>query len=185
MAKDALYHLRQRVCFPMQCLVYRTNHQCTRYTLFAGIACSVVYSVLTQIAEETGISVDTLNQGTGYMFLFAGWGLLFWQPLALQYGKRLTLILSLIGMLVGSPHGKFIEIPLTYPIGHYRVGVSHRGLGASHVLTSGDRSPYIHTNGQWIARSILSGFFLAPIEALPEVMVTDVVSRPDQYHQPS
>lgn len=37
-------------------------------------------------------------------------------------------------------------------------------------------SPYIHTNGQWIARSILSGFFTAPIEALPEVTVTDVVS---------
>ncbi|PWY72456.1 MFS transporter [Aspergillus sclerotioniger CBS 115572] len=109
------------------------------YTLFAGIACSVVYSVLTQIADETGISVDTLNQGTGYMFLFAGWGLLFWQPLALQYGKRLTLILSLIGMLGTTVWG-----------------------------------PYIHTNGQWIARSILSGFFLAPIEALPEVMVTDV-----------
>ncbi|GAT28924.1 MFS transporter [Aspergillus luchuensis] len=69
------------------------------YTLFAGIACSVVYSVLTQLSDATGVSVDTLNEGTG---------------------------------------------------------------------------PYIHTNGQWIARSILSGFFTAPIEALPEVTVTDV-----------
>ncbi|KAI2785875.1 hypothetical protein POX_h09637 [Penicillium oxalicum] len=34
--------------------------------------------------------------------------------------------------------------------------------------------PYASTNAQWIARSNIMGFFLAPIEALPEVTVTDV-----------
>lgn len=35
-------------------------------------------------------------------------------------------------------------------------------------------SPYTNGNGQWIAKNILGGFFAAPIEALPELSVTDV-----------
>ena len=37
--------------------------------------------------------------------------------------------------------------------------------------------PYASSNGQWIAKNVLGGFFAAPIEALPEVSVTDVVCQ--------
>ena len=37
-------------------------------------------------------------------------------------------------------------------------------------------SPYVKSDGEWLARSVLQGFFTAPIEALPEITVTDVVS---------
>lgn len=35
-------------------------------------------------------------------------------------------------------------------------------------------SAYVKSNGEWIARCIVMGFFTAPVEALPEISITDV-----------
>ncbi|EXJ93353.1 hypothetical protein A1O1_01745 [Capronia coronata CBS 617.96] len=69
------------------------------YVLMVGIASAAIYSVLVPISDATGMTLGDLNAGTGYMFLFFGWGCLVWQPLALQYGKRPVYLLSLIATI--------------------------------------------------------------------------------------
>ncbi|KAK4970562.1 hypothetical protein LTR66_011526, partial [Elasticomyces elasticus] len=69
------------------------------YTLMVGIASAASYSVLGPISQATGLTLADLNAGTGYMFLFFGWGCLVWQPLALQYGKRPVYLFSILATM--------------------------------------------------------------------------------------
>jgi MFS family permease len=104
-----------------------------------GLAQSSIYSVIVPLSEANGISVSTLNEGSGFMFLLIGWSQLFWQPFALTYGKRLAYLISILGV----------------------TGITLW-------------SPYVKTNGEWIARSVLLGFFGGPYDALPEVSIADI-----------
>ena len=71
-----------------------------RFTITEAIATAAIYSVIVPLSEASGIVTTTFNEGTGYMFLLAGWGLLIWQRFTLKYRKRLAYLLSIAGVLV-------------------------------------------------------------------------------------
>ncbi|PVH72653.1 MFS general substrate transporter [Cadophora sp. DSE1049] len=79
------------------------------YTFTIGIASAAIYSVFVPISGDTGLTLGDLNAGTGYMFLFFGWGCLFWQAVALQWGKRPVYLFSLLatlGIMIWVPHAE-------------------------------------------------------------------------------
>ncbi|RDW73592.1 hypothetical protein BP5796_07034 [Coleophoma crateriformis] len=65
------------------------------YCFAIGIESSVVNSVLVPLSASTGLQVSQLINGNGYLFLTSGWGLLWWQPFALKFGKRPTYLISI------------------------------------------------------------------------------------------
>lgn len=79
------------------------------YTFGIGVPGSAIYSVLTNIAEDTGITLSQLNAGTGYMFLFFGLGCMLFQPLALQYGKRPVYLFSVLATSLVSVWGAYCK----------------------------------------------------------------------------
>lgn len=132
-------HPDDPITFPLRRKLLATTCW-TLYTFTNGFASSNLYSILTPLSQtHPQLTLAVLNAGTGYLFLLAGFGLLFWQPLALQYGKRLVYVVSMAALAGMSVWGAFIS-----------------------------------TKGQWYARSVLSGFFASPIEALPESSVADL-----------
>ena len=66
------------------------------YILTVGIASAAIYSILEPISNATELTLGDLNAGTGYMFLAFGWACLFWQPLAVQFGKRPVFLISVL-----------------------------------------------------------------------------------------
>ncbi|CAH0044828.1 unnamed protein product [Clonostachys solani] len=90
--EDPLNWSRKRKLLATSCVLM--------YTIMIAIPSSAVYSVVTPIRLNTSLSLTDINNGTGIMFLFYGWGCVLWQAVALQYGKRPTYLFSLVANVI-------------------------------------------------------------------------------------
>ncbi|KAJ0125333.1 major facilitator superfamily transporter [Diaporthe amygdali] len=93
------------------------------YTMLLAIPSSAVYSVVTPIRKATGLTLTDLNNGTGIMFLFYGWGCVIWQPLALQYGKRPAYLLSLVANIIIMATAPLCTTSRTYQVSRVLLGL--------------------------------------------------------------
>lgn len=68
------------------------------WCFFAAAIISGLSPAYLQIEADTGISVADLSTGNGLLYLFLGWGTLITQNFALNYGRRPTLVFSIMAM---------------------------------------------------------------------------------------
>ncbi|KAF6230384.1 hypothetical protein HO133_004726 [Letharia lupina] len=126
------------------------------YTFAIGTSSAAIYSILEPIENDTGLTLNDLNAGTGYMFLLFGWGCLFWQPLALQYGKRPVYLISTLATAA-----IMVWVPYTNTNGQWIASKLLQGFFGAPVESLCEISVtdiyFTHERGTYIA---VYGFFL-------------------------
>ncbi|KAG5356265.1 putative MFS-type transporter [Yarrowia sp. B02] len=159
---DPLNWSRRRKLLCMACM--------SLFTLASGIASANMYSILVPISQDSGLSLDTLNQGTGYMFLFLGLGCLFWQPVAQQYGKRFVYLISMLLTLVGQVWTPFAASSSAHWIGcKIFQGFVQAPIESLCEVTVSDVF-FEHERGTWVglyAFVLMFSNFIAPVVAAP------------------
>ncbi|KAM7214204.1 Major facilitator superfamily domain containing protein [Rhypophila decipiens] len=135
------------------------------YVFGTGFPSTLQYSVLADITRDTGISTADLVQGTGVLFLFLGWGCLFWQPIATTYGRRGVYLLSTlltVPLMVWTAYTK--SLPEWY-INRVLLGLVVSPIESLPEMSIPDVF-FAHERGAWMSLYVFCLFgsnFLAPM----------------------
>jgi MFS family permease len=68
-----------------------------------------LFAIFSPLSEATGLTIDQLNQGTGYSYFAIGFGPLILQPASLAFGKRPVYVLSMLiccGLNIWTPFAR-------------------------------------------------------------------------------
>jgi len=137
------------------------------YILGVGIPGTLHYSVIANITADTGISTADLVQGNGVMFLFLGWGCLFWQPIAIAYGRRgvyLASVLLTVPLMVWTAYSNSAGVWYAHRI---IIGILDAPIEALPEISIPDLF-FAHERGTWMSTYVLLLFgsnFIAPLIA--------------------
>ncbi|KAI9371909.1 major facilitator superfamily domain-containing protein [Aspergillus egyptiacus] len=137
------------------------------WVLFGAGIINGLSGAYLMIEQDTGISLTSLNLGNALMYLFFGWGCLLSQPLALDYGRRPSAVISLFITSVLVLWVSFMKTAAEWYANRILIGIFFSGIESLVELCVAD-SKFTHERGfhmgfyNW---SLYTGPFLAPIPA--------------------
>ena len=118
--------------------------------VFMGdIMCTLLSAALLVIEKDTGISVSTLNQGIGVMYLFFGWSNLLWQPLGLTIGRRPVILVSLLGMIGCSVWTAYVKSSGEWYANRVLIGFFYGPIETLVEICLADLF-FVHERGYWL-----------------------------------
>lgn len=135
------------------------------YTMTVAMGSAVTYAITVPMSKATPLTIADINTGTGYFFLLSGWCALICQPIALQYGKRPTYLLALLGhvaVMLWAPHARTNAQWIGNKILQGLCAAPASALGE---ITVADVY-FTHERGRFIAiygTSIVGGVYVSPI----------------------
>ena len=118
--------------------------------IFAGdIMATLLSAALLVIEEDTGISVSTLNEGIGVMYLFFGWSNVIWQPLGLTFGRRPVILTGLLGVIACSVWTAYVKSASEWYANRFLIGFCYGPLETLVEVCYSDVF-FAHDRGFWI-----------------------------------
>ncbi len=137
------------------------------YTMGLGMPLTFQYSVLTDITADTGIPTNNLVEGTGYMFLLLGFGCLFWQPIAMTYGRRGVYLISVLACVPLMVWTAYSKSPGEWFAHRILLGFFAAPIESLPEVSVPDLF-FAHERGAWMAYYVFTLFssnFIAPLIA--------------------
>ncbi|KAH6888538.1 major facilitator superfamily domain-containing protein, partial [Thelonectria olida] len=137
------------------------------WCFFAAAMISGLSPAYVLIEADTGISVADLSTGNGLMFLFLGWGTLITQTLALNYGRRPTLVVSIVLTTAVTVWSAFVETKGEFFANRIILGVVSSPMETLIEVVIGDVF-FTHDRGFYMGIycwTLWCGAFLAPVAA--------------------
>ncbi|UQC86133.1 uncharacterized protein CLUP02_11633 [Colletotrichum lupini] len=135
------------------------------WCFFGAAIISGLSPAYLQIEADTGISVADLSTGNGLMFLFLGWGTLLTQNFALNYGRRPTLVYSIVAMTFISLWTAYVKSRAEFFVNRIIIGIVSSPMETLIEVVIDDLY-FVHQRGFYMgiySWMLWCGAFLCPV----------------------
>ncbi|KAF4777738.1 hypothetical protein HER10_EVM0006702 [Colletotrichum scovillei] len=135
------------------------------WCFFGAAIISGLSPAYLQIEADTGISVADLSTGNGLMFLFLGWGTLLTQNFALSYGRRPTLVYSMVAMTFISLWTAYVKSRAEFFVNRIIIGIVSSPMETLIEVIIDDLY-FVHQRGFYMgiySWTLWCGAFLCPV----------------------